>query len=245
MENRPRGPYELQQPVTLADLRNQEARVRAVRDQLREAHMGSSLYFPFELSSKRSLRPTQFYMTKMPTSLVELFPALTSATQGAKRSVAARAGKAPAGAALGAPYNPADEEAATTEREPFAVDPNIVDRGRQGHARTQNALADYVRRRGFEPRSPQPDEPQFDLAWEEEGTVFVAEVKSITVRNEEQQLRLGLGQVLRYRQVLEKPDAETVAVLAVVRQPSDPEWSSLCEELGVVLTYPELLEQSR
>ena len=36
----------------------------------------------------------------------------------------------------------------------------------------------------------------FDIAWEDEGTVFVAEVKSLTTENEEKQLRSGLGQVL-------------------------------------------------
>ena len=40
------------------------------------------------------------------------------------------------------------------------------------------------------------------MAWQKDGTVFVAEVKSITAENEEHQLRVGLGQVLRYRQHL-------------------------------------------
>lgn len=71
-----------------------------------------------------------------------------------------------------------------------------------GNAATQNELADKLRASGVEPRSPRPDEPNFDLAWESNGRVFVAEVKSITPRNEERQLRLGLGQVLRYRDVM-------------------------------------------
>ena len=39
-------------------------------------------------------------------------------------------------------------------------------------------------------------EPNFDLAWQRDETVFVAVVKSTTASNEEEQLRLGLGQVL-------------------------------------------------
>lgn len=41
-----------------------------------------------------------------------------------------------------------------------------------------------------------PGEPSFDLAWMTTETVFVVEVKSTTAKNEEKQLRLGLGQVL-------------------------------------------------
>lgn len=66
-----------------------------------------------------------------------------------------------------------------------------------GCAVTQNSLAGHVRRRGWEPRSPGPGEPNFDLALVVNGIAWVAEVKSLTEANEEKQLRLGLGQVLR------------------------------------------------
>jgi hypothetical protein len=51
-------------------------------------------------------------------------------------------------------------------------------------------------------RTPRPDEPQYDLAWLAGDTLYVAEVKSLTAANEERQLRLGLGQVLRYTHLL-------------------------------------------
>jgi hypothetical protein len=44
----------------------------------------------------------------------------------------------------------------------------------------------------------------FDLAWQIGRTLFVAQVKSLTLRNEEKQLRLGLGQVLRYADLLSR-----------------------------------------
>ena len=51
----------------------------------------------------------------------------------------------------------------------------------------------------------------------------MAEIKSITADNEEEQLRLGLGQVLRYRQRLLALGHEcVVAVLVPERQPHDP-----------------------
>jgi hypothetical protein len=63
-------------------------------------------------------------------------------------------------------------------------------------------------------------------------------VKSITDANEEKQLRLGLGQVLRYQNLLSKNGA-VHAVLAVERQPTDVTWLGLCDHLGVKLVWPE------
>jgi hypothetical protein len=107
-----------------------------------------------------------------------------------------------------------------------------------GHAVTQNALADLTCRLGWDPRSPQPHEPQYDLAWNAPGCIYVAEVKSITEANEERQLRLGLGQALRYRQVLSTGGNPTKAVLANERAPRDQTWVSLCRELDVILCWP-------
>ena len=62
----------------------------------------------------------------------------------------------------------------------------------------------------------------------------MGEVKSITASNEEEQLRLGLGQVLRYAQQL-GGSASVVPVLATERCPTDPTWQALCSGLGVIL----------
>lgn len=56
--------------------------------------------------------------------------------------------------------------------------------------------------------------------------VWVTEVKSLTEQNEEQQLRLGLGQVLRYRDVLRSQFDDVTAVLAVERAPETVMWLS-------------------
>ncbi len=88
------------------------------------------------------------------------------------------------------------------------------------------------------PRSPTAADPNFDLAWETDVAVFVAEVKSITTANEERQLRLGLGQILRYRSLLSAGGRPVVAVIAAERAPSDPSWEMLCGELGVILVTP-------
>ena len=117
--------------------------------------------------------------------------------------------------------------------------------GLKGHADTQNALAKVLRRAGIDPRSRHPYEPNFDLARETEGTVFVAEVKSVTDDNEEERLRLGFGQVLRYRYRLrELGHDRVVAVLVPERTPHDPSRIDLCHELGVVLMGRDEVERA-
>lgn len=139
---------------------------------------------------------------------------------------------------VGGAYRAADEQAAVAQTDPFSVDPAIRERGLRGHATTQNALASYVSTAGLDPRSPKAGEPNFDLAWEDGQIVFVAEVKSMSFSNEEKQMRLGLGQILRYRQVLSRLGRPVIGVLAVEREPTDPGWKVLCNEVGVVLVWP-------
>jgi hypothetical protein len=89
---------------------------------------------------------------------------------------------------------------------------------------------------GIEPISPSSPQINFDIAWRASGRFFVAEVKSCTNANVEKQLRLGLGQVLRYRFVLEDLLGGTVvAVVALEAEMADATWYRLCGALGVLL----------
>jgi hypothetical protein len=205
----------------------------------------SPLYFPLELSDKRPLRPTQFYLSKVPAELVAMLPELATAAEQAHTTRATPAAPAPSAAApgLGASYRREDEATATAQRDPFFVDPSVVDRGVRGHARTQNQLADYITALGHHPRSHVAGEPAFDLAWETNQTIYVAEVKSISKTNEERQLRLGLGQLLRYRQLLGGKGKPVRAVLVVERQPSDQNWFELCSSLDVLVVWPPAFSQ--
>jgi hypothetical protein len=137
---------------------------------------------------------------------------------------------------VGGAYRPADEEASAAVRDPFSVDPALVERACRGHAATQNALATFLQQRGIAPLSPSSTEVNFDLAWRRAPRFFVAEVKSCTNANIEKQLRLGLGQVLRYRSMLEDAlGARVVAVLALEAPLADASWRRLCNGLGVCL----------
>jgi hypothetical protein len=232
------GPYAFDQPTTLGWLRDHERVVRSVRAELEAAHAGT-LYFPFAISDGRPLRAAQTYMVKFPAALVRQVPTLAAAAREAAAARLATVPQPPSSmGSVGGDYREANENPTTAGRDPFDVDPTLVDRALRGHARRQNALATWLRGRGLEPRSARPKEPQFDIAWADGPTLFVAEVKSLTKRNEEQQLRLGLGQVLRYRNLLSTPTQQVCAVLAVERLPSDPRWMTLCGDLGVHLVWP-------
>jgi hypothetical protein len=110
----------------------------------------------------------------------------------------------------------------------------------QAHARTQDALAAALRAAGKVPRSPVPGEPVFDLAWEDDGTVCVAEVKSLNGTNDEKQLRLALGQVLRYAHLLRAKGKPVRCFIAAEHEPRDLSWVELCSDLKVTLIWPEL-----
>lgn len=126
----------------------------------------------------------------------------------------------------------------------FMVDPDEVDRYTAAHKSTQNRLADAVRRHGLVPLSPAVGDPQFDVAWMQGATAYVAEVKSLTNENEERQLRLGLGQVLSYAHLLDWPNATRVQpVLAVEGEPNASYWKGLCAKLGVILTWPDKYDE--
>jgi hypothetical protein len=143
---------------------------------------------------------------------------------------------------LGREYVHADEHAeiAPDAPEHTGLDPDLGGRGLRAHNITQNLVASAVEEAGYDPRRPKPDEPQYDLAWEAGDVTWVAEVKSITAQNEERQLRQALGQVLRYRQLLEADGRTVRALIAVEREPSDPSWGELCAGEGIALVRPPI-----
>lgn len=144
-------------------------------------------------------------------------------------------------------YKKAKEDGKSTYNSPFDRDPDAIDRANNSHAKLQNDLAEFVRKAGYEPMSPEvPDTPNYDLAWYwgPGPTLVVAEVKSITDDNETSQLRHGLGQVLHYKsQILNgscgasQPE-DCLAVLAVEREPRDPIWEDVCRRNHVKLVWP-------
>jgi hypothetical protein len=236
------GPFLLDQPLSIAQLAEHNADIRDILERLQAAHRGS-LYFPFFWWADWQLRPMQYYLNKLPAELVSRFPHLAAATLTPLPVTSPITPAAPL--RPGTMYREAQVSPSPDGRQPFAVDPALVERGLRGHAETQNELASVLRTAGIEPRSRLPQEPNYDLAWEANGRVFVAEIKSITDDNEEEQLRLGLGQVLRYRHRLKRLGyGHVAAVLVPERAPRDSSWRDLCGELEVALISGDELERA-
>ena len=142
---------------------------------------------------------------------------------------------------LGKAYSDGNECPPDEERDaPRSRDPDSSGRGLAAHNRTQNFLASAVRDLSWIPKSPKPSEPQYDLAWIAHDMLFVCEVKSLTPDNEERQLRMATGQVIRRQQLIAAGHEPCFAVICTERQPSDSSWNELCEREGIVLLWPEV-----
>lgn len=169
-----------------------------------------------------------------PSSVTGAGPAITEAQETAR----ARRG----GMAYVAPSRTETPEA---ESSIFVRDPDVIDRGTSAHKDIQEAIAGRIRDQGLEPVSPDRDDPKFDIAWVDRGTLYLCEVKSLTQANEETQLRLGLGQLLSYlyrTHVEDWPGAMKIkGVLAVEGPPTTTDWLEICAENGVILTWPNCL----
>jgi hypothetical protein len=144
---------------------------------------------------------------------------------------------------LGQTYREADEDAtvAPIKESSGTDDPDVRGRGLRAHNATQNALARTLRRAGLTPRSPRHGEPDYDLAWQDGDVVWVAEVKSITQATEERQMRIAIGQVLRYRQQLGRAGGEVRVLIAIERFPYGESWIELCGDEGIALVWPEVM----
>jgi hypothetical protein len=177
---------------------------------------------------------------KMPLYLVDVLPKLPDLLDDAPVAFPSLPA-APKNSDLGEDYLPVDVAVPQIERDPFSVDPAAVERGLRSHQELQNLLAEKVAKIGYKPRRPRPLDPPWDLLWLEGRNAWVAEVKSFTTTNEERQLRLGLGQVLIYRQRLKQTHSSVKAVLMVEWKPLDPDWHALCDTLDVQLLWPDAL----
>jgi hypothetical protein len=106
--------------------------------------------------------------------------------------------------------------------------------------RIERLVAEVAVLEGWVAKAYGPGDPVFDLLLEkgEYGLRIVVEVKSTTGTTEEKQLRLALGQVLRYRQVLSLGGNEVAAWIAIENPPRDESWIDLCSSAGVTLVWP-------
>jgi hypothetical protein len=124
------------------------------------------------------------------------------------------------------------------DHDPWLYDPDERDRATARHRALENWLMTTLRDEGVEPLDP-AGEPYFDVAWRRGTGLVVCEVKT-TSGAEVTQMRLGIGQVLHYQAQLRRALRQPVAAALLVEgRPSDPLWLELCDQLGIVLFWPD------
>ncbi|AUA11260.1 hypothetical protein GTZ89_22210 [Streptomyces sp. SID8382] len=145
----------------------------------------------------------------------------------------------PASVPVGCEYRVADDTVEPAAAGPGPVNADLATRNLKAHRRLQNDLAAAARERGMTVLSPSAADPDFDLAWRRgDDDLVVCEVKSLTRTNEARQLRLGVGQLLDYYDLLRTRTANVRAVLWVEHEPSDSRWLGICHRAGIELAWP-------
>jgi hypothetical protein len=133
-------------------------------------------------------------------------------------------------------HHPRDEQVA---KDTFMKDPEKLERALKAHIDTQNLVAQIIKESGYYPLSPDKS-PNFDLAWKSETTFWVVEVKSLPKGAEVSQIRLGLGQLLHYKEELRKkyPKLLIKPILALEKRPPYEEtWRSICDDAHIGFSY--------
>jgi hypothetical protein len=105
------------------------------------------------------------------------------------------------------------------------------------HEQTVGKLADHI---GPQFRKGTPG-INHDGAWAVRGEFHVAEVKSITSRNEVGQLQKGLGQILHNCFKASRHGITRIqGYLVAEREPANSAlWIDLCESHGIAFTWPD------
>jgi hypothetical protein len=141
---------------------------------------------------------------------------------------------------VGVNYRVADESVVLEPVAPL-INNELNIRNLRAHRRLENQLAAELRKRGMEPLSPGPADPNFDLAWRPDiDCLTVCEIKSLTTTNEASQLRMGVGQLLDYVDHLQHRAQTIAGVLWVEHEPNDVRWPALCHRVGIHLAWPGL-----
>ncbi|MFE4948592.1 hypothetical protein ACFQ9V_00635 [Leifsonia sp. NPDC056665] len=94
-------------------------------------------------------------------------------------------------------------------------------------------MADAALSRGIVPLSPRASDVPFDVAWIDDDVLVLVEVKSLTLMNERDQLRYGLGQLAEYAHHYRADDRSVRLFLVVEGQAPSSRWSAVARSVGV------------
>ncbi|MGW0547747.1 hypothetical protein [Streptomyces altiplanensis] len=121
----------------------------------------------------------------------------------------------------------------------LTLDLSRLDEATAVHEATVGALIAHLSHQGIEACTYASGAPEFDAGWSRGEDIFVAEVKSLTGAREDQQIRLGVGQILDYAHQLRSACPSTVIhpVLVLEKRPSAARWTALTDSVGLRLTW--------
>lgn len=114
---------------------------------------------------------------------------------------------------------------------------DALDAGTEAHEETVRALREHLAGRGLVARRPSRGAPLFDIGWENGRQLFIGEVKSLRSTNQDQQIRLGVGQLLDYAHQMGGRHASIRSVLVLERRPTDDRWAGLAAAHNILFTY--------
>lgn len=137
---------------------------------------------------------------------------------------------------LGRPFRRSSRRRPRQRRYRSDYDPDQTGRGYLAHEHTVEELASYV---GATFHDGRPG-INHDGGWMVDGGFHIAEVKSITAKNEVPQLEKGLGQLLHNRHKAHRVGLQISGTYLIAeREPTNSElWRELCAEVGIVFTWP-------
>ncbi|MDA8183586.1 MAG: hypothetical protein M0035_04045 [Actinomycetota bacterium] len=121
---------------------------------------------------------------------------------------------------------------------PRSIDIDHWDAATEAHEKTLEQLRDFLHANGITPRNPFPRGPKFDAGWTYRRRKYIAEVKSLRGAQQDQQIRLGVGQILDYFERLRARGAALQPVLVLEQRPREPDhWLRLCNAHSIRLTW--------
>lgn len=136
---------------------------------------------------------------------------------------------------LGGPLRP--RAAVTRDAVELTTDMSALDAGTKAHEETVVALKAHLHQAGHLAQGPSRGSPLFDIGWHDGTRVFIGEVKSLRGTVQDQQIRLGIGQLLDYTHQLKARGQLVVPVLILECQPNSSRWATLAAEYRFLLTY--------
>ena len=145
---------------------------------------------------------------------------------------------------IGSEYRPASRPAGGARGTVIVeIDLDDLDARTEDHMALQDQLSEALKARDITPLSWRSPEPLYDLAIELGTEIAVVEVKTLGVGGAAQQMRLGAGQLLEYRQRLASLYGRRVRGILLTSAPPGEPWPDALASCDIALIDGEGLDR--